>query len=366
MDYMLPERYPWRKPLTIEDRILYEYKDLIRQEQQTWLVTGCAGFIGSNLTEELLKLDQKVIGIDNFSNGFKENLVDIQRSVSEKHWQNFDFIEGDICHLDVCKYACNKSDYVLHMAALNAVPRSILNPINTNRSNVTGTLNLLVSAKDANIKRFVYAASSSTYGDSMELPKVEHRIGAPLSPYAVSKYVTELYANVFYHTYGLDTLGLRYFNVFGKRQNPFLTYSAVIPRWSGLLMDKKQPTIFGDGETTRDFCYIKNAVQANLKGAITKSIDLKNRVMNIAYGNQITLNDLLAILKDAFNANDVETIYAPFRQGDIKNAIADISLAKQLIDYKPQYDVRSGIEEYVEWFKKSRDWVPTHQPKPEV
>ena len=342
------------------------YVDQIKEKQQTWLVTGCAGFIGSNLTEELLKLDQKVIGIDNFSNGFKENLIDIQRSISEKQWNNFDFIEGDICHLDICKYACNKADYVLHMAALNAVPRSILNPINTNRSNVTGTLNLLTAAKDANIKRFVYAGSSSTYGDHKALPKIEDRIGSPLSPYAVSKYTTELYANVFYHTYGLDTIGLRYFNVFGKRQNPFLTYSAVIPRWCGLLIDKKQPTIFGDGKTTRDFCYIKNAVEANLKAATIDSFEMKNRVVNIAYGETITLNELLQILKECFDATDVETIYAPFREGDIRDALADISKAKQLIGYNPQYDVRSGIVEYVKWYKQAKDWVPTHQPNPEV
>ena len=191
----------------------HHYRNLLTT-QETWLVTGAAGFIGSNLTEELLKLNQKVIGIDNFSNGFRENIADIKKQVTEEQWNNFDFIEGDICHFDICKYACDKAKYVLHNAALNAVPRSIKNPINTNRSNVTGTLNLLVAAKDANIKRFVYAASSSTYGDHKALPKQEERIGAPLSPYAVSKYATELYANVFYHTYGLDTLGLRYFNVF--------------------------------------------------------------------------------------------------------------------------------------------------------
>ena len=342
------------------------YIDTIKERQNTWLVTGCAGFIGSNLTEELLKLNQKVIGIDNFSNGFKENLIDIQNDLTYLQWQNFDFIEGDICHFDICKYACSKADYVLHMAALNAVPRSIKNPINTNRSNVTGTLNLLTAAKDANIKRFVYAGSSSTYGDHKELPKREEIIGHPLSPYAVSKYATELYCNVFYQTYGLDTIGLRYFNVFGKRQNPFLTYSAVIPRWSGLLLNRQQPTIFGDGKTTRDFCYIKNAVEANLKAAIAPKFDLKNRIINIAYGQTITLNELLQILKESFDATDIETIYAPFREGDIRDALADISRAKELIGYDPQYDVRQGIKEYVEWYKQAREWVPSHQPKPEV
>lgn len=338
------------------------YRNLLTK-QETWLVTGAAGFIGSNLTEELLKMNQKVIGIDNFSNGFRENLTDIQSQVTEEQWNNFDFIEGDICHLDICKYACDKSDYVLHMAALNAVPRSIKNPINTNRSNITGTLNLLVAAKDATIKRFVYAASSSTYGDHQGLPKQEEIIGAPLSPYAVSKYATELYANVFYHTYGLDTIGLRYFNVFGKRQNPFLTYSAVIPRWSGLLLNGKQPTIFGDGKTTRDFCFIKNAVQANILAAKAKPFELKNRIVNIAYGESINLNDLLDILKDCFDAQHIETIYAPFRQGDIRDALADISRAKEVIGYDPLYDVREGIKQYTKWYKQAQHWVPEHQPE---
>lgn len=333
---------------------------------ETWVVTGAAGFIGSNLTEKLLTLNQKVIGIDNFSNGFKENLLDIKDQVTESEWANFDFIEGDIRHFDICKYACNKADYILHNAALNSVPRSIDNPRATNESNVSGTLNMLTAAKDSNVKKFVYAASSSTYGDSKVLPKTEEIIGAPLSPYAVAKYVIELYANVFHQIYGLDVIGLRYFNVFGKRQNPFLTYAAVIPKWCGIIIDGKQPTIFGDGETTRDFCYIKNVVQANLLAATSKPFELKNRVMNVAYGQQTTLNDLLAMIKDCLNGTHIETIYEDFRKADVRHSLADISRAKELIGYNPQYTVKMGIQEYTEWFKEHREYVPNYQPKPEV
>ena len=345
---------------------MQDYRVKVEQEKCTWLVTGAAGFIGSNLVEELLRLDQKVIGIDNFSNGFRENIEDIKRQVPDKI-ENFDFIEGDICHYDICLYGCSKADYILHNAALNSVPRSIDNPRNTNRSNVTGTLNMLTAATQyKNIRRFVYAASSSTYGDHKALPKTEEVIGSPLSPYAVSKYVIELYANVFHKVYNLDVLGLRYFNVFGKRQNPFLTYAAVIPKWCGLVLNGKQPTIFGDGLTTRDFCYIKNVIQANLLAAKAPKFDLKNRVMNIAYGQQTTLNDLLEMIKKHLDGEHLETIYAPFRQADVQHSLADTNRAREIIGYDPQYTVNMGIKEYTDWYKESHDWVPSEQPKVRV
>jgi len=332
-----------------------EYLNRIKEKQETWLVTGAAGFIGGNLVEELLKLNQIVYGIDNFSNGFRENLIDIKSQVTQEQWNNFHFIEGDICDLDLCEHLCNKATYVLHNAALNSVPRSIDDPLNTNQSNITGFLTMLVAAKDANVKRFVYAASSSTYGDHAGLPKKEETIGMVLSPYAVSKYVNELYANVFPSIFGLDTIGLRYFNVFGKRQNPNLTYAAVIPKWAGMIMKGERPIIFGDGETTRDFCYVKNVVQANLLAATEEKIELKNRVMNIAYGQQTTLTQLFEMLRSGLEV-DVAPIYKPFREGDIRHSLADISRAKRLIGYDPAYPIRKGLKEFIEWFKVREDY----------
>ncbi len=266
--------------------------DELKNNPKTWLITGVAGFIGSNLLETLLSLNQKVIGLDNFSTGFQHNLDEVQSLVSEQQWKNFTFFEGDIRLLEDCQKVCATVDYVLHQAALGSVPRSIADPIMTNSANITGFLNMLVAARDANVKSFTYAASSSTYGDHPALPKVEENIGKPLSPYAVTKYVNELYADVFAKTYGFQTIGLRYFNVFGKRQNPNGAYAAVIPKWTAAMIAGDDVFINGDGETSRDFCFIENTVQANILAATTQNEEAKNQVYNVAVGDRTTLNDL--------------------------------------------------------------------------
>ncbi len=331
-----------------------EIKAQLRQSPKKWLVTGVAGFIGSSLLEELLNLGQTVVGLDNFSTGYSHNLGDVKDHVG-KNWYRFTFIEGDIRNLNDCREACTGVDYVLHQAALGSVPRSIDDPIGTNQSNVDGFINILVASRDAGVKRFVYAASSSTYGDHPGLPKKEDTIGRPLSPYAVTKYVNELYAGVFARTYGMELIGLRYFNVFGRRQDPNGAYAAVIPRWIGTLLDGESPTINGDGETSRDFCYLDNVIQANLLSATTQKTEALNQVYNVAFGTRTTLNQLYHMIHDSLAKHDpaikrIEPVYGPFRPGDVRHSQADIEKAKVLLAYNPTYSVRQGMENTVAWY----------------
>ncbi|MDA9916725.1 NAD-dependent epimerase/dehydratase family protein [Gammaproteobacteria bacterium] len=318
-----------------------------------WLITGVAGFIGSNLLETLLKLNQKVVGLDNFSTGNENNLKEVQGLVSKKQWANFTFIKGNISNLKSCQLACQGIDYVLHQAAIGSVPRSIKDPINTNKSNITGFLNMLVAAKDANVKNFVYAASSSTYGDHKKLPKKEHIIGNPLSPYAVTKYVNELYADVFNKAYEFNSIGLRYFNVFGKRQTPNSTYAAVIPKWIHAIIKSEEIFINGDGKTSRDFCFIENAIQANILAATNTNKKAFNNIYNIALGDRTSLNELYAMLQSAINKQSnikhSKLIYRDFRAGDVKHSQADISKARNLLGYRPTHKVKPGIDETINW-----------------
>lgn len=323
--------------------------------QSTWLITGVAGFIGSNLLETLLKLNQKVVGLDNFSTGFQHNFTEVQSLVSDEQWQRFTFIEGDIRSLDDCTRACAGVDYVLHQAALGSVPRSIEDPITTNENNISGFLNMLVAAKDEKVQRFVYAASSSTYGDHPDLPKVEDKIGKPLSPYAVTKLVNELYTDVFAKTYGFKTIGLRYFNIFGQRQDPNGAYAAVIPKWFAGLIKGEAVFINGDGETSRDFCFIENTVQANLLAATTKNDEATNQVYNVAFGERTTLNELYQFIKERVipsnpAAKEAEPEYRNFRAGDVRHSLADISKANTLIGYAPQFSVKNGLDKAAEWY----------------
>ncbi|MGO2733283.1 NAD-dependent epimerase/dehydratase family protein [Psychrobacter sp.] len=330
-------------------------KSLIN-EPKTWLITGVAGFIGSNLLEELLLLNQKVVGLDNFATGFQHNLDEVQGLVSKDQWQNFSFIEGDIRNLKDCQTACADVDYVLHQAALGSVPRSIADPINTNDTNISGYLNMLVAARDAQVASFTYAASSSTYGDHPALPKVENAIGNPLSPYAVTKYVNELYADVFSRTYGFKTIGLRYFNIFGKRQTPDGAYAAVIPKWTAAMIAGDEVFINGDGDTSRDFNFIENAVQANILAA-TANEEAKNQVYNVAVGGRTTLNTLFSALKEHLEANGVsytqEPVYRDFRAGDVRHSQADITKIQNALGYEPQFDIIQGIEKAMPWYVKS-------------
>lgn len=313
------------------------------------LVTGGAGFIGSNLCEELLKLDANVTCLDNFSTGRQENLEAIKNN------PNFTLIEGDIRDLETCKKACKNQDFVLHEAALGSVPRSINDPITSNDVNVGGFLNMLVAARDAEVKRFVYAASSSTYGDSEALPKIEERIGKPLSPYAITKYVNELYADVFKRTYGFDTIGLRYFNVFGRKQNPNGAYAAVIPKFVMQLMNHESPVINGDGEYSRDFTYIDNVILMNFLALTSENPEAQNQVYNTAFGERTTLNDLVKHLKEFLSEFDakiaeVEVIYGDYRKGDVPHSLASIDKAEKLLDYNPKFSMKDGLKEAVKWY----------------
>lgn len=332
-----------------------QIKEDLKAKPKKWLVTGCAGFIGSNLTETLLLLNQEVIGLDNFSTGYQHNLDDIENCVSKEQWKNFSFIKGDICDYDTCLKATKDVDIILHQAALGSVPRSIDTPIISNDSNVTGFLNILTAAKENGIKRFVYASSSAVYGDSKELPKVEERIGNLLSPYAVTKYVNELYAGVFQKCYGIEPIGLRYFNVFGKRQDPEGAYAAVIPKWISALLKNEDVYINGDGETSRDFTYIQNVVQANIMAGLTTNEKAVGKVFNTAVGGRDTLNELYkAIISGMksnlheFNPKDV--IYRDFRQGDIRHSNANVEKLKTLIEYEPTHDISKGLEESILWY----------------
>ena len=321
---------------------------------RTWLVTGVAGFIGSNLLEALLKLDQRVVGLDNFSTGYQRNLDEVQRLVTPEQWQRFQFIQGDIRDLAACQRACEGVDHVLHQAALGSVPRSLADPITTNDVNIGGFLNVLVAARDARVKSFVYAASSSTYGDHPGLPKVEDRIGKPLSPYAVTKYVNELYADVFARSYGFASIGLRYFNVFGRRQDPDGAYAAVIPKWTASLLKHETVFINGDGETSRDFCYIDNAVQANLLAATATQADAINQVYNVAVGDRSTLNLLFELLRDGLAGSgvspDLKPVYRDFRAGDVRHSQADVGKARERLGYAPTHRIREGIAEALHWY----------------
>ncbi len=326
----------------------------LKNNQKTWLITGVAGFIGSNLLETLLLLDQKVIGLDNFATGFQHNLDEVQSLVKPEQWANFKFYEGDIRNFADCQTACAGVDYVLHQAALGSVPRSIADPITTNAANITGFLNMLTAARDAEVKSFTYAASSSTYGDHPALPKVEENIGNPLSPYAVTKYVNELYAEVFARTYGFKSIGLRYFNVFGKRQDPNGAYAAVIPKWTAAMIQGDDVFINGDGETSRDFCFIENTVQANILAATTQNDEAKNQVYNVAVGDRTTLNDLFNAIKAALNENGVtytkESVYRDFRAGDVRHSQASIEKIKSLLAYQPQFVIAQGIDQAMPWY----------------
>ena len=342
--------------------------------QYAWLITGVAGFIGSNLLEALLKLDQRIVGLDNFATGHQHNLDEVQSLVSPEQWANFHFIQGDIRLLDDCRRAMHfprisgqeiPVDYVLHQAALGSVPRSIENPINTNETNISGFLNMLVAARDANVKRFIYAASSSTYGDYPDLPKVEHKIGNPLSPYAVTKYVNELYADVFARTYNFKSIGLRYFNVFGKRQDPNGAYAAVIPKWISALIKNEPVYINGDGETSRDFCYIQNVVQINIRAALSDNADAVNQIYNVAAGDRTSLNQLYQLLQNNLSENyahvqAAKPSYRDFRAGDVRHSLADISKAKELLSYDPKYRVAEGLKEAIAWYIKAHE---TNQSK---
>ena len=319
------------------------------------LVTGVAGFIGSNLLETLLKQNQTVVGLDNFSTGHQKNLDEVQRLISSEQWQRFRFIEGDIRNLEDCRAACDVADVVLHQAVLGSVPRSIEDPINTNANKIDGFLNMLLAARDAKVERFVYAASSSTYGDHPGLPKVEDTIGRPVSPYAVTKVVNELYADVFAKTYGMECIGLRYFNVFGHRQDPDGAYAAVIPKWTAALIKGEPLYINGDGETSRDFCYIDNAVQANLLAATTNNPDAVNQVYNVAVGDRTSLNDLYCEIQQQLlprypHLADAKPTYRDFRPGDVRHSLADISKAARLLGYAPTHRLREGLAEAVDWY----------------
>ncbi|MES3040550.1 MAG: NAD-dependent epimerase/dehydratase family protein [Pseudomonadota bacterium] len=325
------------------------------QAPRTWLVTGVAGFIGSNLLETLLGLDQRVVGLDNFATGHQRNLDEVRSLVTTEQWARFHFIEGDIRQLDDCHKACAGVDYVLHQAALGSVPRSINDPITTNSANIDGFLNMLVAARDAQVKSFTYAASSSTYGDHPGLPKVEDRIGKPLSPYAVTKYVNELYADVFARCYGFNCIGLRYFNVFGKRQDPNGAYAAVIPKWTAAMIKGDDVFVNGDGETSRDFCFVENAVQANLLAATSTIGDAGSRVYNVAYGQRTTLNDLFSIICAALKEVGVSYSkglqYKDFRAGDVRHSLASLEKIKQDLAYEPQYSVAAGMGFAMPWYK---------------
>ncbi len=318
-------------------------------ESKNILVTGGAGFIGSNLCEELLNLGAKVTCLDNFSTGKRENLDAIISN------PNFKLIEGDIRNLETCKEACENQDFVLHEAALGSVPRSINDPITSNDVNVGGFLNMLVAARDSGVKRFVYAASSSTYGDHEALPKIEERIGKPLSPYAITKYVNELYADVFKRTYDFDTIGLRYFNVFGRKQNPNGAYAAVIPKFVMQLMNYESPVINGGGEYSRDFTYIDNVILMNLLALSSENSNAQNQIYNTAFGERTTLNDLVKYLKEYLAELDpkiaeVEVIYGDYRKGDVPHSLASIDKAKNLLNYHPQYSMKDGLKEAVKWY----------------
>ena len=338
----------------------------LKSNQHTWLITGVAGFIGSNLLEKILILNQKVVGLDNFETGYQHNIDQalndaskvLNTDVHDLLSDNFTFIEGDIRKLKDCQQACENVDYVLHQAALGSVPRSIEDPIRTNKANIDGFLNMLVAAKDAKVKRFVYAASSSTYGDHPDLPKVENKIGNPLSPYAVTKVVNELYAGVFAKTYDFKTIGLRYFNILGKRQDPNGAYAAVIPKWVASILKGEDIYINGTGETSRDFCYIDNTVQMNLLAAMTENDEATDQVYNVALNDRTSLNQLYKMIEERLVQRveglvKKEPIYRDFRAGDVLHSQANISKAQKLLGYQPSHKIAEGLDEAMDWYVDS-------------
>ena len=334
------------------------------ESPKTWLVTGVAGFIGSNLLEALLKLGQRVVGLDNFSTGLRRNIDEVRFLVTPEQWSNFQLFEGDIRDLSDCRRACEGVDFVLHQAALGSVPRSLADPITTNENNIGGFLNIILAARDHGVSSFTYAASSSTYGDHPDLPRVEDRIGKPLSPYAVTKMVNELYADVFSRSYDFHAVGLRYFNVFGPRQNPDGAYAAVIPKWTASLLRGEPVYINGDGQTSRDFCFVANAVQANLLAALTQARDARNQVYNVAVGERITLNDLFHALRDGLlslicdsalrsKIGQATPVYRDFRTGDVRHSLADVSKAGRMLGYKPSHRFEEGIRVALSWYVRN-------------
>ncbi len=346
---------------------LEELKEELKKIQRTWLVTGNAGFIGSNLTEFLLSNNQKVVGLDNFSTGYQHNINDVLSQVGKEAAKNFMFIEGDIANLEICEKACEGVDIILHQAALGSVPRSIADPVTSNRSNITGFLNMLTAAKDAGVKRFVYASSSSVYGDSRELPKVEERTGNLLSPYAAMKMTNELYGGVFKRTYDMETIGLRYFNVFGRRQDPNGAYAAVIPKWVDSLLTGEDVYINGDGETSRDFTYIDNVIQMNILSGLTDNPEAFGEAFNVAVGGRNTLSELYLLInkeldKHIKSFDSKKAIYRDFREGDIRHSNANISKARNFIGYVPTHDIYQGMEEAIEWYIENSITPPTKHP----
>jgi UDP-N-acetylglucosamine 4-epimerase len=330
-------------------------RNQLQTEPKTWLITGVAGFIGSNLLEQLLRLNQHVVGLDNFSTGKRGNLEEVQRLVTAGQWQRFSFVEGDIRSLEMCREVCRGIDFVLHEAALGSVPRSIEDPITSNESNVSGFLNMLVASRDVGVKRFVYAASSSTYGDHPGLPKVEDRIGKPLSPYAVTKYVNELYAEVFAGVYGMETIGLRYFNVFGPRQDPDGAYAAVIPRWIKALITGETVYINGTGETSRDFCYVENVAQMNLLAATCSNPAAINQIYNTALNARTSLIELYEKLSTRLlphypRLSGSSPVFHDFRKGDVLHSQADIGKAARLLGYTPSHTIDQGLDAALNWY----------------
>lgn len=347
-------------PPTMQPDAFNQICEKLVANPRIWLITGVAGFIGSNLLEALLKLDQRVVGLDNFATGHQRNLDEVQGLVSAAQWERFRFFDGDICRLEDCQrvFALGNDwsvNYVLHNAALGSVPRSVKDPLVTNAANINGFLNMLVASRDAAVSRFVYAASSSTYGDHPALPKVEANIGRPLSPYAVTKYVNELYADVFSRTYGIETMGLRYFNVFGPRQDPDGAYAAVIPKWISSMIADEAVYINGDGETSRDFCFVDNVVQANVLAATSANPEALSTVYNVAVGDRTTLNQLYAALHEALLSQhphlaNVKPVYRDFRAGDVQHSLASIDKAQRLLGYAPQWRVAAGLERAMGWY----------------
>ncbi|MBI5430612.1 MAG: SDR family oxidoreductase [Nitrosomonadales bacterium] len=335
-----------------------KYQDIqqyLRSKQHSWLITGVAGFIGSNLLEALLRLNQKVTGLDNFSTGYRHNLEQVRELVGPGAWRNFNFIQGDIRKPEDCATACMGVNYVLHHAALGSVPRSIENPVLTNENNISGFLNMLVASRDAAVKRFVYAASSSTYGDHPGLPKVESVIGKPLSPYAVTKYVNELYADVFARCYGTESMGLRYFNIFGPRQDPNGAYAAVIPQWIAALIENQTVRINGDGETSRDFCFVDNVIQANILAALAQNPEAINQIYNVALNDRTSLNQLYEMMKSLLqkrfpHLQNHHPQYVGFREGDVRHSQADISKAIQLLGFEPSHRIDAGLKQAMDWY----------------
>jgi UDP-N-acetylglucosamine 4-epimerase len=327
----------------------------LKAAPRTWLVTGAAGFIGSNLVETLLRLDQWVVGLDNFATGKSRNLNEVRTLVTPAQWARFRFVEGDICDPRPCHVTCQGADFVLHQAALGSVPRSLADPLASHEANVTGFVNMLVAARDAKVKRFVYASSSAVYGDHPDLPKVEDKIGQPLSPYAATKRMNEIYADVFARAYGLESIGLRYFNVFGPRQDPEGAYAAVIPKWIAALLRREPVQVNGDGETSRDFCFIANVVRANLLAATTTHAEAVNQVYNIAVGERTTLNELFQLLETGLRRRDAslqaqKPVYKDFRPGDVRHSLADIRKAQQWLGYAPTQRVAEGLNLALEWY----------------